>query len=45
MAPIREGLHLLLETELTDLPDGARILCLGAVNGTEISHLAQRSPR
>lgn len=45
MAPIRESLHFLLEPVFADLPDDARLLCVGAGTGAEIAHLAQRFPR
>jgi len=45
MAPIRESLHFLLETVFADLPEEARLLCVGAGTGAEISHLARRFPR
>src|SRR5690606_35139578 len=45
MAPIRESLHFLLETVFADLPEDARLLCVGAGTGAEVAHLAQRFPR
>src|SRR5690606_38386492 len=45
MAPIRQSLHFLLETVFADLPDDARLLCVGAGTGAEIAHLARRFPR
>jgi len=45
MAPIRDSLLFLLETVFADLPDGARLLCVGAGTGAEIAHLARRFPR
>lgn len=45
MAPIRESLLFLLETVFADLPDDARLLCVGAGTGAEIAHLARRFPR
>lgn len=45
MAPIRESLHFLLETVFADLPEDARLLCVGAGTGAEIAHLARRYPR
>lgn len=44
MAPIRNGLYYLLESVFADLPDDARILSVGAGTGTELAHLAQKSP-
>lgn len=45
MAPIRESLHFLLEAVFADLPEDARVLCVGAGTGSEIAHLARRFPR
>jgi tRNA (cmo5U34)-methyltransferase len=45
MAPIRDSLHFLLETVFADLPEDARLLCVGAGTGAEIAHLARRFPR
>lgn len=44
MAPIRESLLFLLETVFADLPEDARVLCVGAGTGVEIAHLAKRFP-
>ncbi|MDO7897441.1 class I SAM-dependent methyltransferase [Pseudomonas citrulli] len=44
MAPIRAALYLLLESLFTDLPDNARILCVGVGTGAELAHLAERFP-
>lgn len=44
MAPIRESLHFLLEAVFADLPDDARLLCVGAGTGAEVAHLARRFP-
>lgn len=43
-APIREGLHFLLEAVFAGLPCDARMLCVGAGTGEEIVYLAQRFP-
>ena len=43
-APIREALHFLLEAVFAGLPDNARLLCIGAGTGEEISYLARRFP-
>lgn len=43
-APIRECLHFLLDSLFADLPDDARILCVGAGTGAEIAYLAGRHP-
>lgn len=45
MAPIRDGLHLLLESIFADLPADARILCVGAGTGAELAYLARKFPR
>lgn len=43
-APIRDGLHFLLESVFGGLPDDARLLCVGAGTGAEVLHLASRFP-
>jgi tRNA (cmo5U34)-methyltransferase len=45
LAPIREGLHFLLESVFAPLPGDARILCVGVGTGAELAHLARRFPR
>ena len=45
MAPIRESLLFLVETVFADLPEDARLLCVGAGTGAEVAHLARRFPR
>ena len=45
MAPIRDGLHFLLESIFADLPADARILCVGAGTGAELAYLARTLPR
>jgi tRNA (cmo5U34)-methyltransferase len=45
MAPIRDNLHYLLEGVFVDLPAQARILCVGAGTGAEISYLARACPQ
>ena len=45
MAPIRDGLHFLLESVFADLPTDARILCVGAGTGAELAYLARTFPR
>lgn len=40
MAPIRNGLHFLLEAVFAKLPADARILCVGVGTGAELAHLA-----
>ena len=44
-APIREGLHFLLSAVFAELPADARILCLGAGTGEEMTYLANRFPQ
>jgi tRNA (cmo5U34)-methyltransferase len=44
MAPIRDGLHFLLESMFAELPRNARILCVGAGTGAELAHLARKFP-
>lgn len=45
MAPIRDGLHFLLESVFAELPANARILCVGVGTGAELAHLAGKFPR
>ncbi|WP_296278662.1 class I SAM-dependent methyltransferase [Pseudoxanthomonas sp.] len=45
MAPIRDSLLFLMETVFADLPEDARVLCVGAGTGAEIAHFARRFPR
>lgn len=44
LAPIRDGLHLVVGAVFTDLPADARVLCVGAGTGAEIIYLARRFP-
>lgn len=44
MAPILEALYFLLEPAWSDLPDEARMLCVGAGTGAELARLARRFP-
>lgn len=44
-APIRDGLHFLLDSVFADLPADARILCVGAGTGVEVAHLARKFPQ
>lgn len=44
-APIRECLHLLVDSLFAALSEDARILCVGVGTGTELTHLALRHPR
>lgn len=43
-APIKNCLYLLLESLFAELPDDARILCVGVGTGVELAHLAQMNP-
>jgi len=43
-APIRDGLHFLLESVFADRPSEARVLCVGCGTGAEIAHLARAFP-
>ncbi|WP_254507184.1 class I SAM-dependent methyltransferase [Anatilimnocola floriformis] len=44
LAPIRESLHLLLESLFAELPARARVLCVGVGTGAELEHLARAFP-
>lgn len=44
MAPIRDGLHFLLESVFIDLPAEAHLLCVGVGTGAELAYLAQKFP-
>lgn len=44
MKAVTSNLHLLIELVLREIPDDARILCVGAGTGTEIIQLAVRHP-
>jgi len=44
MAPLRDALHLLMGSVFAELPDDARILCVGAGTGPEVIDLAERAP-
>lgn len=45
LAPMRDGLHLLLRLVLAELPEQAHILCVGAGTGAELFYLANAFPR
>lgn len=44
IAPIYSGLYFLLESVFADLPQDARLLCVGLGTGTELLHLAKVFP-
>jgi tRNA (cmo5U34)-methyltransferase len=44
LAPLRDGIHLLLAALFSSLPRNARMLCVGAGTGAEIHFLADRFP-
>jgi tRNA (cmo5U34)-methyltransferase len=44
MAPIRDGLHFVLESVLANLRSEARVLCVGVGTGAELAYLAHRFP-
>ena len=44
LAPMQDALHLLTSAVLAELPEEARILCVGAGTGAEIMALAERFP-
>ena len=43
-APIKNGLHYLLESMFAGLPADARVLCVGVGTGAEMAHLAVKNP-
>ena len=45
MAPINNGLYLLLESVFAELPSEAWVLCVGVGTGKELIHLAKKFPR
>jgi tRNA (cmo5U34)-methyltransferase len=45
LAPMRYGLDLSICMVLSELPNDARILCVGVGTGTELIHLAQHFPQ
>jgi len=44
MAPTRAGLQFILESIFVDLPENARVLCVGVGTGLELAHLARHFP-
>lgn len=44
LAAFRDGIHLLLASLFSGLPQNARMLCIGAGTGAEIHYLADRFP-
>ncbi len=44
LSPIADNLHFLISLLVRDLPQNARILCVGVGTGTEILHLAEAHP-
>ena len=44
LAPVHEGLYFQLPWIFSDLPENARILCVGLGAGAELSYLANRFP-
>ena len=44
LAPIKDALHFLSQMILMDLPENARILCVGAGTGAELIYLAKTFP-
>jgi tRNA (cmo5U34)-methyltransferase len=45
LAPLRDTIHLLIRTILSELPENARILCVGVGTGLELIYLAQNFPQ
>ena len=43
-SPIRNCLHLLVDSMFAQLPKDARVLCVGVGTGAEMAHLARRNP-
>jgi tRNA (cmo5U34)-methyltransferase len=45
LAPVRDGLHFVLESAFANLPLDARILCVGVGTGAELERLAKAYPK
>lgn len=45
LAPMRDALHLQICLVLSELPDDARVLCVGVGTGAELIYLAQQFPQ
>jgi tRNA (cmo5U34)-methyltransferase len=45
LAPLRDTLHLLTRLILAELPNNARILCIGVGTGLELIYLAHEFPQ
>jgi len=45
LSPINDSLHLLMGAIMSNLPEQANILCVGAGTGAEIIYLAKRFPK
>jgi tRNA (cmo5U34)-methyltransferase len=45
LAPMRDALHFLTRLVLSERPDDAQVLCVGAGTGSELLYLAQQFPQ